>query len=68
MSVRSEPAGMPPTPMMAGMEIAPTSLPATGNDHVTATINAAQSADSALGDVCVPPSGLAPKSGSLTCG
>ena len=50
MSVRSEPAGMPPTPMMAGMEIAPTSLPATGNDHVTATINAAQSADSALGE------------------
>jgi hypothetical protein len=34
---------------MAGMEIAPTSLPA-GNDHVTATINAAQNADSALGE------------------
>jgi len=50
MSVRSEPAGMPPTPMMAGMEIAHTAMPAVGNDHVTATINAAQSADSALGE------------------
>jgi len=36
--------------MMAGMEIAHTAMPAVGNDHVTATINAAQSADSALGE------------------
>lgn len=48
MSVRSEPTSAP-TAQMAGMEIAPTSLPA-GNDHVTATINAAQNADSALGE------------------
>ena len=50
MSVRSEPNGMPPTAQMAGMDIAPTSLPAGGNDHVAATINAAQNADSALGE------------------
>ena len=49
MSVRSDPAGMPPTAQMAGMEVAPTFLPAPG-DHVSATISAAQSADSALGD------------------
>ena len=49
MSIRSEPAPVPPTAQMAGMEIAPTAIPA-GNDHVTATINAAQSADASLGE------------------
>jgi len=49
MSVRSEPASALPV-QMAGMEIATTSLSSAGNDHVTATINAAQSADSALGE------------------
>lgn len=49
MSVRSDPATAAPTPQMAGMEIAPTSLPVPG-DHVSATITAAQSADSALGE------------------
>ena len=34
---------------MAGMEISPTAL-AVGGDHVSATISAAQNADSALGD------------------
>lgn len=41
---------MVPTPQLAGMEIAPTALSVAGNDHVAATINAAQSADSALGE------------------
>jgi hypothetical protein len=49
MSVRSEPTSMSATAQMAGMEIASTSLPVP-NDHVSATISAAQSADSALGD------------------
>jgi len=46
MSVRSEPNSI--APHMNGMEISPTAL-AVGGDHVTATINAAQNADSALG-------------------
>ena len=47
MSVRSEPSSVA-TAQMAGMDIStPLSL---GNDHVTATINAAQNADSALGE------------------
>jgi len=47
MSVRSEPNSL--APHMAGMEISHTAL-AVGGDHVTATINAAQNADAALGD------------------
>jgi len=48
MSVRSENAA--PVAQMSGMEISPTAIAAAGNDHVTATINAAQTADSALAE------------------
>jgi len=47
MSVRSDP-NMTST-QFSGMEIAPT-LMSSGNDHVSATISAAQNADSALGE------------------
>lgn len=48
MSVRSEP-NFAPTAQMAGLNVSSTAL-ALGDDHVTATINAAQNADSALGE------------------
>lgn len=54
MSIRSDASTIAPTTAMGSLEITPTAAPAghnaLGADHVAATINAAQSADSALGE------------------